>query len=101
MTGTESRALGLLIWLVVGIVVAHICRRGGWGTQILIFFVLTKGFVCYWLSWGLPSRLIRFGWHCYKYHGEWRELCKIKPTEGNFFTYLGEQERISKDQNNQ
>ena len=101
MTNAEVRAVGLVLWLIIGIIVAHRCRRSSIGIQFLLLILVSKGFIVYWIVWGLPSRLIRFGWHFYRDRVEWGELRKIGTAEsGDFFTYFREQQRIRKEERN-
>ena len=101
MTNAEARAVGLVVWLIIGIVVAHRCRRSSIGIQVLILIFMSKGFIVYWTVWGLPSRLIRFGWHLYRDRVDWGYLRRIDTNEaGGFFTYFRKQQKIRKEERN-
>ena len=53
MDRAESRAIGLLIWLIVGIVVAYKTRKSDCGLKIICAILLTKGFVVFWIFYGV------------------------------------------------
>lgn len=53
MDRAETRAIGLLIWLIVGIVVAYKTRKSDCGLKIICAILLTKGFVVFWLFYGI------------------------------------------------
>ena len=53
MDRAAVRALGLLIWLVVGIVVAYKTRKSDCGLKIICAILLTKGFVVFWIFYGV------------------------------------------------
>ena len=50
MNNAEARAVGLVVWLIIGIIVAHRCRRRSIGFQVLILIFMSKGFIVYWIA---------------------------------------------------
>ena len=52
MDSAAVRGLGLLIWLVVGIIVAYKTRKSDCGTKVFCAFFLTKGFFVFWIFYG-------------------------------------------------
>lgn len=63
----------LLVWIALGIGLAHKCRRSGVVTHLALSFFCTKGYVLYWICYGLPSLLVRGVIKLYRYKQEQRE----------------------------
>ena len=63
----------VLVWIALGIGLAHKCRRSGVVTHLALAFFCTKGYVLYWICYGLPSLLIRGGIKLYRYKQEQQE----------------------------
>ena len=89
MTNAEARAVGLVVWLIIGIIVAHRCRRSSIGDSgSYTDFHVKRVYLSTGFYGDSPVDSLRFGWHLYRDRVDWGVFAENRYCRSGWLFYV-------------